>query len=133
MWVGEMIDEVMKSEEAVLKKCDASIKGIMGAVQGVVEEVRELKYGKKEKKVWQGQELFTWKDTEKKVDRQMKKKGVSFMIEVKKDNGGGSWFPTKSESSSLFPAVASIASGSTGSKSRGTNETKEEALRAAGL
>ena len=133
VWVGEMIDEVMKSEGAALRKCDASIKGIMGAVQGVVEEVRELKYGRKEKKVWPGQELFTWKDAGKKVDEEMKKEGVDFTSEVKADNGGKSWFPTKAKDSSLFPVVPSIASGTTGDKSRGVFATKEEALKSAGV
>ena len=133
VWVGERIDEVMKSEGTALRKCDASIKGIMGAVQGVVEEVRELKYGKKEKKVWPRQEVDIWRDAKKKVEEEMKKEGVDFTSEVKVDNGGKSWFPTKAENSSLFPEVPSIASGTTGDKSNRVFATKEEALKAFGL
>ena len=133
VWVGEMIDEVMKSEGTALRKCDASIKGIMGAVQGVVEEVRELKYRERKKKVWPGQEVFAWKDAEKKVDEEMKKEGINFTSDVEMDNGGRSWFPTQAKNSSLFPEVSSIASDTSGDKSKGVFATKEEALREAGI
>ena len=124
---------MMKSEGTVLRECDSSIKGIMGAVQGVVEEIKELKYGRKKKVVWPGQKISTWKDAEKKVEEEMKGEGVNFTSEVKKNNGGQSWFPTQAKKSSMFPEVPSIASGTTGDESRGVFATKEEPLRAAGL
>ena len=55
LWVGEIVDQVFESEGDALQKCDPSIKGIMAAVQGVVEEVRELKYEKENLKgTWSG-------------------------------------------------------------------------------
>ena len=120
---------MLKSKGTALRKYDASIKGIMGAVQGVVEEVRELKYGRKEKKVWPGQEVSSWKDAERKVDEEMRKEGVNFTSEVKVGNGGESWFQTQAKNSSLFPEVPPIASGTTEDKSRRVFATKEVALR----
>ena len=46
VWVGEMVDQILKSKGEALRRCDTSIKGAIGAVQEVVDEVRELKYGK---------------------------------------------------------------------------------------
>ena len=44
VWVGEMVAWVSKSEGDPFQKCDTSMKRIMGAVQGLIREVRELKY-----------------------------------------------------------------------------------------
>ena len=132
VWVGEMMDQVLKSEGDALRKCDASIKGIMGAVQGVVEEARELKYGKENLKgQWSG--LSSRKQKKKDLAVETPKRGVVFTSEVKPVSDRSSWFPTSTESSSLFPVVPPIASGTIGGKSRRIYATEEEALRAAGL
>ena len=107
---------MFKSEGAALRKVDASVKGIMGAVQGVVAEVRELKYGKREKKVWPGQKVYSWGNAEKKVEKEMRKEGVLFESGVEKDNGGESWFPTKEEVPSLLLVIPPIASDITSGK-----------------
>ena len=133
-WVGERLDEVMKNEGSALRLVNMSVKGIHGAVQGLVEEVREMKFGKKEKRVWPGKEVRGWKEAEKKVDEEMRKEEVEFTSRVKKDNGGESWFPTSSaKSSSLLQEVPPIASGTSGSKTIRTFATKEEMFKALGL
>ena len=132
VWVGEKMDQVLKSEGEALRRCDASIKGVMGAVQGVVEEVRELKYGKENLKgQWSGPS--SRKQKEKELAVETPKSGVVFTREVKAVSDGSSWFPTNAENSFLFPVVLSIASGTIGDKSRMVYATKEEALKAAGF
>ena len=123
----------MKNEDSALRLVNMSVKGIHGAVQGLVEEVRDMKYGKKEKVVWPGQEVRGWKEVEVKVDEEMKNEEAEFTSRVKKDNGGESWFPTSAKSSTLFPEVSPIASDTTGDKSIRTFATKEEALKELGL
>ena len=127
VWVGEMMDQVLKSEGDALRKCDASIKDIMGAVQGVVEEVRELKDGQKNLKgQWSGPS--SRKQKEKDLAVETPKRGVVFTSEVKPVSDGSSWFPASAESSSLFLVVLPIASGTISGKSRRIYMTEEEAL-----
>ena len=83
VWVGERLDEVMKNEGSALRLVNMSVKGIHGAVQGLVEEEREMKFGKREKVVWPGQEVKGWKEAEKKVDEEMRKEEVEFTSRVK--------------------------------------------------
>ena len=136
---------MMKNEGLALRLVNMSVKGIHGAVQGLVEEVREMKFGRKEKVVWLGQEVKGWKEAEKKVDeemekemekkikKEMEKERMKFTSRVKGDNGGESWFPTSAKSSSLSPEVLPIASDTAGDKSRSVFATKEEAFKALGL
>ena len=89
VWVGEMMDQVLKSEGDALRKWDASIKGIIGAVQGVVEGARELKYGKENlKDQWSG--LSSRKQKEKDLAVETTKRGVVFTSEVKPVSDGSS-------------------------------------------
>ena len=133
VWVGEMMDELLKSEGAALRKVDMSVKGIHGAgVQGVVEEMRELKFGKENLKgQWSGPSGRLAKEKELKVNTPSS--GVVFTSEVKPVVDGSGWFPKSAESSSLSPVVTPIASGTIGYKSRRIYATKEEALKAAGI
>ena len=132
MWVGKMVDRVFKSEGDALRKCDTSIKGIMEAVQGVVEEVKELKYGSENfKGHWSGPSGR--KEKEKSLAKETLKQGVVFTREVKPVSDGSSWFPKSAENSSLFLGVPPIASGTIGNKSRGVYAAKEEVLEEAGF
>ena len=132
VWVGEMVDQILKREGEALRRCDTSIKGVMGAVQRVVDEVRELKYGKENLKgQWSGPS--DRKQKEKEIAVETPKSGVVFTSVVKPVSDGSSWFPTNAGGSSLFPVVPPIASGTIGNKSRRTYATEEEALKAAGF
>ena len=133
VWVGEMLDKVMKNESSALSLVNMSFKGIHGAVQGLVEKVREMKLGKKEVRVWPGQEVWGWRDVEVKVEKGLEKERVDFTSKVKKDNCGESWFPTSAKNPSWSQEEPPIASDSSGGKSRGVYATMEEVLKAVGL
>ena len=99
-----MLDEVLKSEGAPLRKVDRSVKDIHGAVQGVMKEVRGLKYWDENLKgQWSGPLGRLAKEKELKVNTQVS--GVVFTSEVKPVSDGSSWFPKSAKSCSLFPVV----------------------------
>ena len=70
---------------------------------------------------------------EKKLGVNTPGSGVVFTSEVKPVSDGSSWFAKSADSSTLFPEVPPIASGTISGKLRGTYATEEEALEAKGF